>query len=83
MLLVYYNLNHCSFYQVYRDFTYEHLKVGYVNGFGHILVQIFYFENKKIYNVQSEEECYFIKSRLTKKYVIKRLIRFLNKRLLK
>ena len=80
MLLVYYNIPHHSFYQVYKNFNYD-IKVGDVNGFGHVLVQIFYLKNDKFYNVNSSEECYSIMSgfKYHKKRFLKRLIRFLNK----
>lgn len=80
MLLIFYNINHHSFYQVYKSFQFN-LELGYVNGFGHILVQILYFENNKFYNVANTKDCYLIVPKLTKRYVIKRLIRFLNKKL--
>ena len=57
------------------------VKVGDVNGFGHVLVQIFYLKNDKLYNVNSSDECYSIRSgfKYYKKRFLKRLIRFLNK----
>ena len=80
MLLVYYNIPHHSFYQVYKNFKFD-VKVGDVNGFGHVLVQIFYLKNDKLYNVNSSDECYSIRSgfKYYKKRFLKRLIRFLNK----
>ena len=78
MLLVYYNINHKSFYQVYKNFKFD-VKVGDINGFGHLLVQIIYIQNNDYLNVDSSDDCYIIIPKMTKKYVIKRLIRFLNK----
>lgn len=82
MLLVYYNINHNAFYQVYKSFQF-HIKVGDINGFGHMLVQILYIYNNRFYNVLSSKDCYYIGTdyRMRKKRFIKRLIRFLNKRL--
>lgn len=82
MLLVYYNINHKSFYQVYKNFQFN-IKVGDINGFNHMLIQIFYIDNNKIYNVSSSEDCYYIGTdyRMRKKRFLKRIVRFLNKRL--
>lgn len=76
MLLIYYNINHCCFYQVYRPFT--SLKVGSVNGFGHILVQILYIFNNKLYNISSETDIDDIRPKFSKNRFIKRIIRFLK-----
>lgn len=82
MLLIYYNINNKCFYQVYKNFQFR-IKVGDINGFGHMLVQILYIYNNRFYNVLSSDECYYIGSdyRTRKKRFIKRIIRFLNKRI--
>lgn len=77
MLLIYYNVNHKCFYQVYRPFT--TLKLGSVNGFGHILVQILYIFNNKMYNLSSIADIDYIWPKFSKKRFIKRIIRFLKK----
>lgn len=80
MLLVYYNIPHHSFYQVYKNTLLNNEEVGSINGFGHLLVQMFYISNNKIYNVNSYSDTYEIfDKKNVKKRFLKRLIRFLNK----
>lgn len=84
ILLVYYNINHKSFYQIDKSLAFD-FKVGELNGFGHLLVQAFYIKDKKVYNVQSNEDIYNIPDSYVavKRRFIKRVIRFLNKKLKK
>lgn len=77
MLLVYYNPNHNCFYSIFKNFTYE--KVGDINGFNHVLVQIFYISNGKFYNINDFTDIDLLPKSNIKKRFIKRLIRFLNK----
>lgn len=76
MLLIYYNVNHHCFYQVYKPFT--TLKVGTINGFGHMLVQIIYIFNNNLYNITSYTDIDNIWPKFSKKRFIKRIIRFLK-----
>lgn len=78
MLLIFYNIQHHSFYQVYKNST--NLKLGDFNGFGHMLVQIFYIYDNKFYSIVDGYDAYSvcIKKRIRKRF-IKRIVRFLNK----
>ena len=81
MLLIFYNIQHHSFYQVYKNST--NLKLGDLNGFGHMLVQILYIYDNKFYSIL---DCYDIHNvyinKSIKKRFIKRIVRFLNKKYL-
>lgn len=81
MLLIYYNPHHNHFYMVYINSIPFEKKVGYINKYDHILVQMLLIRNNKLYNVSSYEDYFKIKVRdeTTKEKVINRLIRFLNK----
>lgn len=79
-LLVYYNQNYNNFYIVYTKRIYIDKKVGQVNGFGHVLVQILVYRNNKLFNVKSFNEIYYISHKETlKSRLAKRAIRWLNK----
>ena len=55
-------------------------ELGDLNGFGHLLVQIFYIYDNKFYSIVDGYDAYSvcIKKRIRKRF-IKRIIRFLNK----
>lgn len=79
-LLIYYNVNQKNFYIVYTNYIGFEKRVGYENGFGHILVQILAYRNNKFVSIDSYTELLngrykeSIKSRLAR-----RAIRWLNK----
>ena len=78
MLLIFYNIQHHSFYQVYKFST--SLKLGDFNGFGHMLVQILYIYDNKFYSIVDGDDTYSVRIRKRiRKCFIKRIIRFLNK----
>lgn len=79
-LLIYYNPNCKNFYVVYTNHILFDYRVGQINGYGHILVQILVYRHNKLINVNSYSDLFSnshkesLKSRLAR-----RCIRWLNK----
>ena len=78
-LLIYYNPNQLHFYTVYTN--YINYYVGYENSYGHILIQILAFRNKKYVNISEWLDLFKIpvKKESLKSRLAKRMIRWLNK----
>lgn len=55
-LLIYYNTNYNNFYIVYTYIIPFNRKVGYINSYGHILVQILVNRNNKLINILSYDD---------------------------
>lgn len=80
-LLIYYNINHGNFYQVYTNYIPMDREVGFVNQYDHMLVQILANRNNKYINVKSYHDLIKIpyeKEKL-KLRIINKLIRWLYK----
>ena len=81
-LLIYYNPNQKNFYLVYTSYIFITHKVGYINGYGHMLVQILVVRDKKYLNINdySDLSKYSRDNRKSfKQVLIERSIRWLNK----
>lgn len=78
MLLIWYNPNLNNFYSRYSNSIYLNKQVGYVNSYGHILVQILVFRNNDLLNVIDFYEV-ISNEKKNKKRFLRRIIRFLNK----
>lgn len=84
MLLLWYNTSHNNFYLKDVAFgTSLNLEVGYVNGFGHILVAIYVRKGLSYVSCSSVKKAYFEKEEFTyskKNKLITHLIEFLDKK---
>lgn len=78
MLLIWYNPNLNKFYSRYSNTIFLNKQVGYVNSYGHILVQILAFRRNEILNITSYHDLPNNEKKKEHRF-IKRLISFLNK----
>ncbi len=81
LFVIWYNSKKNIYYAKYLRISYmfDHYKVGYKNQYGHIIVCMFYFRDKKLIACNSYED-YFHNKRSLKKILIKRLIAWLERR---